>query len=118
MSKQRETDKPDFLRVELKETDKGYIPWIHIGHQSFELTEKTEDTKEESKISALWYFEQIKKAIDNYADHVHLSRINEVTEEDIEKYKNEQPYYGTCTHEYLEGIEQGAKWLLNLLKNK
>ena len=28
----------------------------------------------------------------------------------LEEFINSQPYYGSCTTEYLEGIEEGAKW--------
>jgi hypothetical protein len=28
----------------------------------------------------------------------------------IEEFINSQPYYGSCTIEYKEGIEVGAKW--------
>jgi hypothetical protein len=30
--------------------------------------------------------------------------------ETLEEFINSQPYYGSCTTEYLEGIEEGAKW--------
>lgn len=31
-------------------------------------------------------------------------------QETLEEFINSQPYYGSCTTEYLEGIEVGAKW--------
>jgi hypothetical protein len=31
-------------------------------------------------------------------------------QETLEEFINSQPYYGCCTTEYLEGIEEGAKW--------
>jgi hypothetical protein len=31
-------------------------------------------------------------------------------QETLEEFINSQPYYGSCTHEYKEGIELGAKW--------
>ena len=46
-------------------------------------------------------------------DHVRLSLP---TDEEIEAYIIDQPYYGTCTHEYNEGIEQGAKWVIDRIK--
>ena len=30
--------------------------------------------------------------------------------ETLEEFIESQPYYGTCTTEYKEGIEVGAKW--------
>lgn len=38
------------------------------------------------------------------------------SEIEIQKYIDDQPYYGTCTTEYKEGIEQGIKWVLDRLK--
>jgi hypothetical protein len=37
-------------------------------------------------------------------------RIKEPKQETLEEFINSQPYYGSCTTEYLEGIEVGAKW--------
>jgi hypothetical protein len=34
----------------------------------------------------------------------------EPKQETLEEFINSQPYYGSCTPEYLEGIEEGAKW--------
>jgi hypothetical protein len=31
-------------------------------------------------------------------------------QETLEEFIKSQPYYGTCTTEYKEGIEVGAKW--------
>ena len=31
-------------------------------------------------------------------------------QETIEEFIESQPYYGTCTYEYKEGIKEGAKW--------
>lgn len=33
------------------------------------------------------------------------------TDEEIQAYIDKQPYYGSCTQECNEGIEQGAKWM-------
>ena len=41
-----------------------------------------------------------------------------VSDEDIQDYINEQPYYGTCITELKEGIEQGAKWMRDKLTPK
>ena len=35
---------------------------------------------------------------------------NNMEKETLEEFINSQPYYGSCTTEYLEGIEEGAKW--------
>ena len=34
----------------------------------------------------------------------------EPKQETLEEFINSQPYYGSCTYEYKEGIEEGAKW--------
>ena len=34
----------------------------------------------------------------------------EPKQETLEEFIESQPYYGTCTYEYKEGIEEGAKW--------
>lgn len=39
-------------------------------------------------------------------------------QETLEEFINSQPYYGSCTTEYLEGIEVGAKWQQEQDKNK
>ena len=31
--------------------------------------------------------------------------------ETLEEFIKSQPYYGSCTTEYIEGIEVGAKWM-------
>jgi hypothetical protein len=31
-------------------------------------------------------------------------------QEKLEEFINSQPYYGSCTTEYLEGIEVGVEW--------
>ena len=31
-------------------------------------------------------------------------------QESLEEFINSQPYYGSCTIEYKEGIEEGARW--------
>jgi hypothetical protein len=39
-------------------------------------------------------------------------------QETLEDFIKSQPYYGSCTTEYLEGIELGAKWQQEQDKNK
>ena len=40
------------------------------------------------------------------------------TDEEIEKWVKEHGYYGHCTSEYHEGLEEGAKWMRNKLTDK
>lgn len=39
------------------------------------------------------------------------SEINFPTDEELKEYIQSLPYYGTCTTEWHEGIEDGVKWL-------
>ena len=34
----------------------------------------------------------------------------EPKKETLEQFMASLPYYGHCNHEYLEGVEEGAKW--------
>ena len=42
----------------------------------------------------------------------------EISDEEIEKWVASTPYYGHCTPEYREGLEEGAKWYREQLKQK
>lgn len=41
-----------------------------------------------------------------------------MTDKKIQEYIDKQPYYGHCTEEYKEGIEQGARWMWEELKSE
>lgn len=36
----------------------------------------------------------------------------------LKEYIDSIPYYGSCTYEYKEGIEEGAKWQAKRMYNK
>lgn len=42
----------------------------------------------------------------------------EISDEEIEKWVASTPYYGHCTPEYKEGLEDGAKWYKEQIKSK
>ena len=42
----------------------------------------------------------------------------EISDEEIEKWVASTPYYGHCTTEYKEGLEDGIKWYREQLKKK
>ena len=42
----------------------------------------------------------------------------EISDEEIDKWVASTPYYGHCTPEYKEGLEEGAKWYREQLKSK
>jgi hypothetical protein len=45
-----------------------------------------------------------------------LTPIELPTDEEIDTYVESTGYYGHCTTEYREGIEEGAKWMRNKIK--
>ena len=45
-----------------------------------------------------------------------LSPIELPSDEEIDKYVKSTGYYGHCTHEYHEGIEEGAKYVINKIQ--
>lgn len=48
----------------------------------------------------------------------HSSEVELPTDEQIEKWVNEHGYYGHCTTEYHEGLEEGAKWMRSKSTNQ
>ena len=42
----------------------------------------------------------------------------EISDEEIEKWVASTPYYGHCTFEYKEGLDDGAKWYREQLKQR
>jgi hypothetical protein len=58
-----------------------------------------------------WHSHQMEQAIiQMMQDDEELGLYEEPKQETLEEFINSQPYYGSCTSEYLEGIEIGAKW--------
>ena len=45
-----------------------------------------------------------------------ITPIEILTDEDIKGYIKSIPYYGHCTSEYCEGIEDGIKWTLDKIQ--
>ena len=45
-----------------------------------------------------------------------LTPIELPSDEEIKGYINSIPYYGHCTPEYCEGIEDGIKWALDKIQ--
>ena len=53
----------------------------------------------------------LEKHLESLPDSQFIRRSAVVTQQEtLEEFINSQPYYGSCTHEYKEGIELGAKW--------
>ena len=47
-----------------------------------------------------------------------LTPIELPSDEEIKKYIESTPYYGTCTYEFKEGIEDGIKWMKKQILNQ
>ena len=67
-----------------------------------------------------WFFNEIKHILPNdflvkYEQAKEMEKqqrqIELPSDEDIKEYVKSTGYYGYCTHEYHEGIEEGAKWM-------
>jgi hypothetical protein len=57
--------------------------------------------------------------VNEMVNHVpDIGKMVEISDEEIEKWVTSTPYYGYCTTEYREGLEEGAKWYREQLKNK
>ena len=59
----------------------------------------------------------IPKEIIYQAKEMHKQEM-EISDAEIEKWVASTPYYGHCTPEYKEGLEEGAKWYREQLKYK
>ena len=53
----------------------------------------------------------IMQYIDEYTNPIELP-----TDDEIDTYVKSTGYYGHCTTEYREGIEEGAKWMRDKMK--
>ena len=63
--------------------------------------------KVDNNFGVVYYYQ-----LDGKEESIGFSYIKkeEPKQETLEEFINSQPYYGNCTTEYLEGIEEGAKW--------
>ena len=68
------------------------------------------------KTAREYYNERLKEdstigTIQLMEEYLEQSKCELPSDEDIQVYINKQPYYGHCTSEFVEGIEQGARWM-------
>lgn len=54
--------------------------------------------------------------METYCDS--LIPIELPSDEEIQKYIDSTPYYGLCTYEFKEGIEDGIKWMKEQILNQ
>ena len=62
--------------------------------------------------------EEWKKIVKEIGKQPMIFVPNEISDEEIEKWIDSTPYYGHCTPEYKEGLEDGIKWYREQLKCK
>lgn len=60
--------------------------------------------------------DDINDAIDWYINEA--TPIKLPSDEEIEKYVDSTPYCGHCTFEFKEGVEYGAKWVIEQIKQQ
>lgn len=89
----------EWLYSQLWEIHKDKLTWNLIYEQAKQME------KEQSKAATL-------------PNQTESQAIHELSDEEIEKWVASTPYYGHCTPEYKEGIEDGAKWYREQLKSK
>jgi hypothetical protein len=73
---------------------------------------------EENVIEMVWMFAPLVGRTAILVELNSLRHIEIPSDEEIEKYVESTPYYGYCTTEFKEGIEDGAKWVINLIKQQ
>ena len=73
----------------------------------------------------LYTEEQVRQAMDFARGHHRMSDTQFIetltpielpSDEEIKEYVKSTGYYGHCTHEYHEGIEEGAKYVINKIQ--
>lgn len=82
-------------------SDEGIDKFESFLDREIQLKLSPKDTIERIK----WYYQKYFKS-------------KEISDEEIEKWVASTPYYGHCTPEYKEGLDEGAKWYREQLKKK
>ena len=62
------------------------------------------------------YFAEINLWEDDGDPVFWMQQVELPTKEEIQQYIDKTPYYGYCTDELKEGIEQGILWVLDHIK--
>ena len=117
------TTDPELIEDGVQAIDDEFLEWF-VKNPSCEFVEVTRDFADEG-IKGITYYgkyfiiipqEEPKQAYNNlnYGGGFTEEDIKRISDkpkqETLEEFINSQPYYGTCTIEYKEGIEVGAKW--------
>ena len=73
-------------------------------------------TEEQVKEVIAYYNTEKFVTTDELLKDLILTPIELPSDEEIKEYVKSTGYYGHCTHEYHEGIEDGAKWMRNKIQ--
>jgi hypothetical protein len=79
----------------------------------------TEEKLRASMLSMITYIKMYDESVIDKIVENHIKALGGVelpSDEEIEQYVNSTPYYGSCTPEYCEGIEDGIQWVLNKIQ--
>lgn len=79
----------------------------------------TEEQLRNSMLSMKTYINMYDESVIDRIIENHIKALGEFklpTDEEIKEYVKSTGYYGHCTHEYHEGIQEGAKWLKNKIQ--
>jgi hypothetical protein len=93
------TTDPDLIADGIQTIDDDFLEWF-VKNPSCEKVE----------VKSLKTIPALQLTGNNHCMYQLIIPKEEPKQETLEEFINSQPYYGTCTTEYLEGIEEGAKW--------
>ena len=79
----------------------------------------TEEQLRNSMLSMKTYIQKYNESVIDSIIEKHIKALGEFelpSDEEIDEYVKSTGYYGHCTHEYHEGIEEGAKYVINKIQ--
>lgn len=79
----------------------------------------TEEQLRNSMLSMKTYINMYDESVIDRIIENHIKALGVVelpSDEEIEEYVKSTGYYGHCTQEYHEGIEEGAKYVINKIQ--
>ena len=79
----------------------------------------TEEQLRNSMLSMKTYIQKYDESVIDSIIEKHIKALGVVklpSDEQIHEYVKSTEYYGHCTQEYYEGIEEGAKYVINKIQ--
>lgn len=79
----------------------------------------TEEQLRNSMLSMKTYINIYDESVIDSIIEKHIKALGVVelpSDEEIDEYVKSTGYYGHCTHEYHEGIQEGAKYVINKIQ--